>query len=283
MEEIIEKVKNDLKQILSERRYEHSIGVMNRAGELAEIYNVDIETAKLAGLLHDNAKEMSEDEMLKYVEKNNIEITEFERLNVKILHGKIGADIAKKKYGVSEQIARAIEYHTTTSPQMDILAKIIYVSDKVELTRKSEKFDIEPERKLAKIDLDKGLLVARETLFNILGKDYMVKNDKRPSIAWKDLGDRTLGQCVNANGIKPEIKMHIAFQYNDDLVDDYFMNTLIHEYIHSLKSCVNYNHDGEWERVANLVSNNTNYNISQYASGTESEAFRIAKEKMKEL
>ena len=83
MEEIIEKVKNDLKQILSERRYEHSIGVMNMAGELAKIYNVDVETAKLAGLLHDNAKEMSEDEMLKYVEKNNIEITEFERLNFK--------------------------------------------------------------------------------------------------------------------------------------------------------------------------------------------------------
>lgn len=136
--------------------------------------------------------------------------------------------------------------------------------------------------KRAKIDLDKGLLVARETLFNILGKDYMVKNDKRPSIVWKDLGDHTLGQCVNANGIKPEIGMHIAFQYSDDLVDDYFMNTLIHEYIHSLKSCVNYGHDGEWERVANLVSDNTNYNISQYASGTESEAFRIAKEKMKE-
>lgn len=173
MEEIIEKVKNDLKQILSERRYEHSIGVMNMAGELAEIYNVDVETAKLAGLLHDNAKEMSEEEILKYVEKNNIEITEFERLNVKILHGKIGADIAKKKYGVSEQIAKAIEYHTTTSPEMDILAKIIYVSDKVEVTRKSEKFDIVPERKLAKIDLDKALLFIIDNTTK-----YLIDNNK---------------------------------------------------------------------------------------------------------
>ena len=177
MEKIIEKVKNDLKQILSERRYEHSIGVMNMAGELSEIYNVDVETAKLAGLLHDNAKEMSEDEMLKYVEKNNIEITEFERLNVKILHGKIGADIAKKKYGVSEKIAKAIEYHTTTSPEMDILAKIIYVSDKVELTRKSEKFDIEPERKLAKIDLDKALLFIIDNTTK-----YLIDNNKMIAI-----------------------------------------------------------------------------------------------------
>jgi len=171
--ENIEKIKKDLKQVLSERRYEHSIGVMNMAEELAKIYKVDMETAKIAGLLHDNAKEMTKEEMLKYVEENNIEITEFEKLNVPILHGKIGADIAKKKYGVSEQIAKAIEYHTTTSPKMDTLAKIIYVSDKVELTRKSEKFDIESERKLATIDLDKTVLL----IINNTTK-YLIDNNK---------------------------------------------------------------------------------------------------------
>ena len=118
-------------------------------------------------------KMTNEEEMFKYVEENNIEITEFEKLNLPILHGKIGADIAKKKYGVSEQIAKAIEYHTTTSPKMDTLAKIIYVSDKVELTRKSEKFDIEPERKLARIDLDKAVLL----IINNTTK-YLIDNNK---------------------------------------------------------------------------------------------------------
>ena len=36
--ENIEKIKKDLKQVLSERRYEHSIGVMNMAEEFAKIY-----------------------------------------------------------------------------------------------------------------------------------------------------------------------------------------------------------------------------------------------------
>ena len=45
--ENIEKIKKDLKQVLSERRYEHSIGVMNMAEEFAKIYKVDIETAKI--------------------------------------------------------------------------------------------------------------------------------------------------------------------------------------------------------------------------------------------
>lgn len=157
--ELIEKIKEDLKQNLSEKRYMHSIGVMEMSEELAKIYNVDIQTAKLAGLLHDIAKEMPKEEMLKYVKENDIAITEVESINVGILHGKIGADIAKKKYNVSEQIQKAIEYHTTTNPNMDTLAKIVYVADKIELNRKSDKFDIEIERKLAKENLDKALLL----------------------------------------------------------------------------------------------------------------------------
>ena len=155
----IEKLKEDLKQTLSEKRYIHSIGVMEMAMELAKIYNVDVESAQIAGLLHDNAKEMTDEEMLQYVKENNIKVSETEKNSIKLLHGKIGADIAKKKYGVSEEIAKAIEYHTTTNPNMDTLAKIVYVSDKIELNRKTEKYDVEVERKIAKESLDKAMLL----------------------------------------------------------------------------------------------------------------------------
>lgn len=156
--ELIEKIKKDLKENLSEKRYTHSIGVMNMAVELAQYYNADVETAKIAGLLHDIAKEMTPDEKIKYVEENNILIDEVERINTPILHGKIGADIAKRKYGVKEQIQKAIEYHTTTDPDMDIIAKIVYISDKIELNRKSEDYDIEYERNLAKKSLDETII-----------------------------------------------------------------------------------------------------------------------------
>ena len=171
--ELIEKIKQDLKQNLSEKRYIHSIGVMEMSEELAKIYNVDVETAKIAGLLHDIAKEMPKEEMLKYVKENNIEITEVESINVGILHGKIGADIAKKKYNVSEQIQKAIEYHTTTNPNMDTLAKIVYVADKIELNRKSDKFDIEIERKIAKENLDKALLLILDNTTK-----YLIENNR---------------------------------------------------------------------------------------------------------
>ena len=171
--EDIEKMKEELKQRLSEKRYIHSIGVMEMAEELAKIYGVDENEARVAGLLHDIAKEIPEDEKLKYIEENGIEIDEIERKSSTILHGKIGAHIAKTLYGVSEQIQKAIEYHTETSPEMDKLAKIIYVSDKIERNRKSEKFDLDAERELARKDLDGAVLFIIDASI-----EKLVKNGK---------------------------------------------------------------------------------------------------------
>ncbi len=155
---LLEEVEKYAKENLSEKRFFHSVGVMNMAGELATIYGVDIEKAKLCGLAHDIAKEMSEDDSLAYVEKNEIEADEIEQINKRLLHGKIGADIAKKLFGFYEQMQKAIIYHTTTDPEMDMLAKIIYVSDKIELGRKSDNYDIEYERELAKKDIDEAII-----------------------------------------------------------------------------------------------------------------------------
>lgn len=173
--ELVEEIKRDLKNTLSEKRYIHSIGVMEMAEELAKLYGADAETAKIAGLLHDIAKEMTLEEKLKYVEENNIQIDEIERINTPILHGKIGADIARKKYGVSKQIQNAIEYHTTTNPNMDIIAKIVYVSDKIELNRVSEDYDIEYERALARKDLDETIIfIINSNIEALINKEKLI-------------------------------------------------------------------------------------------------------------
>ena len=176
--ELIDKIKEDLKNTLSERRYIHSLGVMEMAVELAQIYNVDEKKAELAGLLHDNAKEMTPEELLKYVDDNNIKISEVERINTKILHGKVGADIAKKKYGVSKEIQEAIEYHTTTNPNMTTLDKIVFVADKIELNRKSATYDIESERELAKKDLDGAVLfIINSNITSLIQKDKLINEE----------------------------------------------------------------------------------------------------------
>ena len=52
----IQEIENWLKNNLVEERYIHSLGVMESAVELARMFHLDIEKARLAGLLHDAAK-----------------------------------------------------------------------------------------------------------------------------------------------------------------------------------------------------------------------------------
>lgn len=135
----IEKAKNDVKQTLSEKRFIHSVGTMNMARKLARIYGENEEDAALAGLIHDIAKEMSKEEIYDYIKKYNIEMDEIEKENIGLMHAKIGASIAKERYGANKEIQNAILYHTTGNIKMDRFAKIIYVADKIEEGRTYER------------------------------------------------------------------------------------------------------------------------------------------------
>ena len=156
--ELIEKIKKDLKEMLSEKRYNHSIGVMEKAIELAKIYGVDEEKAALAGLTHDIAKEISDEEALKIAEKNHIKLDEGEKNNTKLLHCPIGAFIVKEKYGLDEQIQNAIRYHAISYYKMDMLAKVTYIADKIEENRKSPS-NIEEWRRVAFEDIDQAIIM----------------------------------------------------------------------------------------------------------------------------
>ena len=50
------KMQKKLKKYIDEMRFHHTMGVMYTAAALAMRYDVDIERAQVAGLLHDCAK-----------------------------------------------------------------------------------------------------------------------------------------------------------------------------------------------------------------------------------
>lgn len=179
---LLNKIHDDLKELLSEKRYTHSIGVMNKAVELAKKYEVDVNKAKLVGLAHDIGKDFSREEKIKYAEENNIEIDEIEKINIGLLHGKIGADICKKRYGFTEDMLNAIKFHTLGNKDMDLLAKIIFVADKIEDGRnyKNEEKNqkLEEIRKIAFENLDKALLYEIEmSLEYTLRKNELIHPD----------------------------------------------------------------------------------------------------------
>ncbi|KOC55207.1 phosphohydrolase [Clostridium botulinum] len=131
-----EKIIGYLKQNLKPKRFEHSIGVRDTAIKLAEIYGESLEKARIAGLVHDCAKNMSDEQILDICSKNEYNIDEVSQNMPSILHGEVGAYIAENIMGIEDkEILDAITYHTTGKENMTLLEKIIYISDYIEPLR----------------------------------------------------------------------------------------------------------------------------------------------------
>lgn len=166
----IPKMKKTLKKYLDEGRFEHTEGVMYTAAALAMRYGEDVEKALVAGLLHDCAKCIPDAKKLKICLKNHITMSEMEQKNPFLLHAKVGAYIAREKYGIEdEEILSAITWHTTGKPGMSLLDKIIYIADYIEPMR-SKAPNLPDVRRLAFEDIDITLLkILSDTLAYLRG------------------------------------------------------------------------------------------------------------------
>ena len=137
-------IRRRLKKKMDEDRFEHTIGVAYTSVCLAMRYGEDLHKAELAGLLHDCAKCIPNEEKLALCKnikldkckRNNIPITKAQEQSPSLLHAKLGAFIAADHYRIKDQdILNAIENHTTGRPAMSLLEKIVFVADYIEPRR----------------------------------------------------------------------------------------------------------------------------------------------------
>ena len=161
-------LQKQMKQELTEDRYEHTLGVMYTAESLAMRYGVDMTKAAVAGLLHDCAKCIPNGQKLKLCKKHNIEVSELEKKNPSLLHAKLGAYMAKKAYGVQdEEILDAIRWHTTGKPEMSMLDMIIYMADYIEPNRDKAP-NLREIRKLSFLNIEEALCRVLESTLSYL-------------------------------------------------------------------------------------------------------------------
>ena len=154
----IKKIRKKMEKPLDPKRFEHTLGVAYTAAALAMCYEVDINKAQTAGLLHDCAKCMSNEKKLLICEKHHIPVNDVEKKNPFLLHAKVGSYLAMKQFCIHDQdIINAILNHTTGRPGMSQLEKIIYIADYIEPGRKQAP-NLTQVRRMAFQDLDKALL-----------------------------------------------------------------------------------------------------------------------------
>ncbi|MBO4815567.1 MAG: bis(5'-nucleosyl)-tetraphosphatase (symmetrical) YqeK [Clostridia bacterium] len=169
----LKEIQKYVKENLSEKRYNHSVGVMERAKELAIKFGADVDICAKIGIAHDIAKEIPEEEKINYCIENNIEIDETEKINTTLLHAKIGKDIAIKKFGFTESMGQAIANHTTGNKNMDLYSKILFIADRTSKDRNFE--DLEYLKSLE----DKGI---DEAVLYILDKKIELQIKKKAQI-----------------------------------------------------------------------------------------------------
>ncbi|MDK2984490.1 MAG: hypothetical protein PWQ96_132 [Clostridia bacterium] len=157
----IESINEILQEYLSEKKVKHSLNVAQTAQELAERFSVNKEDAYLAGLVHDIARDLDPQKLLKIARENNLIQHPIEEKMPIVLHANVGAFIASSRLAISKSsILQAVQKHTVAAPAMSKIDKIVYLADVIEPDRSFQ--GIEDLRQLAKNNLNEAFLKALE-------------------------------------------------------------------------------------------------------------------------
>lgn len=114
-------------------RYAHVLRVARFAAMLARAHGQDTRRARVAGLLHDLARLYSSERLLAECEERGLAIDAFERAQPIVLHARLGAELARSDYGITDDaILSAIAKHTVAAARMSALDTILYLADGLE-------------------------------------------------------------------------------------------------------------------------------------------------------
>ena len=183
-DDLLKTAKGYARERLSDKRYAHTVRVAETAERLAEIHDLDPARARLAGLLHDLARETDGDELANIAAERGIPVGDAEREKPMLLHGPVAAEIAQVELGVGdESVLEAVRVHTTGAPGMGPLSLAVFVADKIEPGREGEW--VEELRELAGTDLE---VAARESLRSSIShneeKGREVHPKSREALTW---------------------------------------------------------------------------------------------------
>ncbi|WP_319369979.1 bis(5'-nucleosyl)-tetraphosphatase (symmetrical) YqeK [uncultured Ilyobacter sp.] len=165
----MDKIKENIRLMLTPKRYEHVLGVEEVAIELAAKYGANLEKVRKAALLHDCSKQFTITKMRELCDCDET-LKNYGHLG-ELIHGFAGSVYAKMKFGITDQeILDAIRYHTIGRRDMSLVEKITYLADAIEPNR--DYADVEHIRHLAFKNIDMAIL--HETDRKI---EYLIKRE----------------------------------------------------------------------------------------------------------
>ncbi len=135
------KLRNTVKNELSESRYKHTIGVVAAALMLSEFCLPELSSElEVAALLHDISKEYTMEKQLKIINDNAILLNSEDLESSAVLHSYTAKYVVENFYKdfATPNVLSSVYNHTLGAPNMSVFDEIIFLADFIEENRKYE-------------------------------------------------------------------------------------------------------------------------------------------------
>ncbi len=133
---VVRRARKLVSRSLSRQSFQHSERTAAMAVELAGRFGVNVESAELAGLLHDYARDEERAGLVDLAESLGVPVMPIERDHPNLLHARVGAAMVRRDLpGLGEAVLSAIEVHTVGAMPMSDLDKVVYLADMIEPSR----------------------------------------------------------------------------------------------------------------------------------------------------
>lgn len=187
-----ERLETALRAQVNGDRLRHILGVVETSLDLARMYGADPEQTRAAALMHDCAKVLPPDELLRLGHQYNLLSDPAETENPDLLHGPVAAVLLREQGLITDpEVLEAIRWHTTGTPGMSLLARIIWIADMIEPCRRFP--GVDEIRAATWKNLNKGVLAGLD--HSLI---YLVRTGRRIHLKTVETRNWLLGQIQEA-------------------------------------------------------------------------------------
>ena len=163
--------KRRMQGLLKPKRFIHSLAVADTAVCMGEVFGGDPVCLAIAGLLHDGAKNFSDQRLLSLAEEQGLITDPAERQRPDLLHGPVAAFLAEQEWGEKDpRILQAIRLHTTGGPDMCLEAAIVFLADLLEPHRQYP--GVEELRAGCRKGLKAAVIMAIDDTYEYLAREH---------------------------------------------------------------------------------------------------------------
>lgn len=134
--ELIARVERAVRTRVGGGRFLHSRNTALLAWDLCRRFGLDPLGGYLAGISHDICKPLPEEELFALIRQDGQPVSLLERKKPSLLHARAAAVLLQERFGIhNKEILEAVRLHTVAGVEMGPLAKVVYIADKIEISR----------------------------------------------------------------------------------------------------------------------------------------------------